>query len=93
MFERPEPTAKAWHQISAWLAAEVAWILQATERHRDVLGTLLTTAAGVQANLVPDAHLGALAIEHGLLLQRAEQHEMQQGLTEKFSHAQGVYQT
>jgi predicted nucleic acid-binding protein len=31
------------------------------------LGTLLTSA-GVQANLVPDAHLATLAIEHGLLL-------------------------
>ncbi len=67
VFERPEPIAEAWRQVGAWLEAEVAWIPQPTERHRDVLGTLLT-AAGVQANLVPDAHLAALAIEHGLLV-------------------------
>lgn len=71
VFERPEPIAEAWRQVGAWLEAEVAWIPQPTERHRDVLGTLLT-AAGVQANLVPDAHLGALAIEHGLLLCSAD---------------------
>jgi toxin-antitoxin system PIN domain toxin len=67
VFERPEPMAEAWRQVHAWLEAEVVWIPQPTERHRDVLGTLLT-AAGVHANLVPDAHLAALAIEHGLLL-------------------------
>jgi toxin-antitoxin system PIN domain toxin len=67
VFERPEPMAEAWRQVHAWLEAEVVWIPQPTERHREVLGTLLT-ASGVHANLVPDAHLAALAIEHGLLL-------------------------
>jgi hypothetical protein len=67
VFERPLPIAEAWRQVHAWLDAEVAWIPQPTLRHREVLGTLLT-AAGVHANLVPDAHLAALAIEHGLLL-------------------------
>ena len=37
------------------------------ERHRQVLSQLLT-ATSVRANLVPDAHLAALAIEHGLVL-------------------------
>jgi predicted nucleic acid-binding protein len=45
----------------------VAWIPQPTERHRDALASLLG-APGMQANLVPDAHLAALAIEHGLTL-------------------------
>jgi toxin-antitoxin system PIN domain toxin len=67
VFRRPEPMAEAWGQVEAWLQAEVAWIPEPTERHRDVLGGLLAVA-GVQANLVPDAHLAALAIEHGLLL-------------------------
>ncbi len=40
---------------------------QPTERHRGILESLLA-APGVQANLVPDAHLAALAIEHGLQL-------------------------
>ncbi|HWO99504.1 MAG TPA: type II toxin-antitoxin system VapC family toxin [Methylococcus sp.] len=67
VFERPETITEAWRQVSAWLDAEVAWVPQPTERHRDVLEKLLA-ATGVQANLVPDAHLAALAIEHGLLL-------------------------
>jgi toxin-antitoxin system PIN domain toxin len=67
VFQRPEAMADAWAQVSAWLDADVAWIPQPTERHRDVFASLLG-APGMQANLVPDAHLAALAIEHGLEL-------------------------
>jgi len=67
VFERPEPMARAWRQVQAWLESDAVWIPQPTERHPDLLGSLVN-AAGVQANLVPDAHLAALAIEHGLLL-------------------------
>jgi hypothetical protein len=67
VFQKPEPMSEAWCQVDAWLRADAAWIPQATERHADVLGALLASA-GAQANLVPDAHLAALAIEHGLLL-------------------------
>ncbi|MGH6896395.1 MAG: type II toxin-antitoxin system VapC family toxin [Geminicoccaceae bacterium] len=67
IFERPEPVEQAWQQAEAWLNTPVAWIPQPTERHREVLGTLLVDH-GVHANLVPDAHLAALAIEHGLML-------------------------
>ena len=44
---------------------------QATERHSEVLGELLAFI-GMQANLVPDAHLAALALEHGLTLCSAD---------------------
>jgi len=57
----------AWSQVIAWLDAEVSWTPQPTERHREVPGPLLT-ASGMQANLIPDAHPAAPAIEHGLLL-------------------------
>jgi uncharacterized protein len=67
VFEFPEPLAGAWQQVAAWLDCEAAWIPQPTERHRDVLGSLLA-APGVQGNLVQDAHLAAIAIEHGLTL-------------------------
>lgn len=59
--------ADAWQQVEAWLDCEATWIPETTERHRDVLGSLLQ-ASGMQANLVPDAHLAALAMEHGLIL-------------------------
>jgi toxin-antitoxin system PIN domain toxin len=67
IFERPRSVAQAWHQAESWLDCPTVWTPAATERHREVLGSLLR-AAGLRANLVPDAHLAALAIEHGLLL-------------------------
>ena len=54
--------------MEEWLDCPAAWIPQPTEKHREVLGGLLAGTSGVKANLVPDAHLAALAIEHGLLL-------------------------
>jgi toxin-antitoxin system PIN domain toxin len=67
IFERPESATDAWAQVTDWLDHDNVWIPAPTERHREVLGDLLA-AGGVQANLVPDAHLAALAIEHGLTL-------------------------
>jgi toxin-antitoxin system PIN domain toxin len=67
VFERPESIAHAWQQVRDWLACDSVWIPQPTERHVAVLNELLSQP-GVHANLVPDAHLAALAIEHGLTL-------------------------
>jgi len=67
MFERPLTMADAWQQVTIWLAADPAWTPGPTERHAEVLGNLLAEP-GVHGNLVPDAHLAALAIEHGLTL-------------------------
>jgi hypothetical protein len=67
VFERPQSMGEAWSQVTVWLACEVCWTPQPTERHPDVLGSLLA-APGMQANLIPDAHLAAMAIEHGLVL-------------------------
>jgi hypothetical protein len=53
--------------VEEWLDCDAAWIPAPTDRHRQILVQLLG-AAGVRANLVPDAHLAAPAIEHGLLL-------------------------
>jgi hypothetical protein len=59
--------ATAWNQIETWLAADTVWLPQPTERHAEVFGALLAQP-GVHGNLVRDAHLAALAIEHGLTL-------------------------
>jgi uncharacterized protein len=67
VFERPRPVPDAWRQVEAWLDCSPVWIPQPTDRHREVLGPLLAAGAK-RANLVPDAHLAALAIEHGLTL-------------------------
>ena len=71
VFERPASSRAAWQQVEEWLDCETAWIPAPTERHRRVLGQLLA-ATSVRANLVPDAHLAALAIEHGLVLASTE---------------------
>lgn len=57
----------AWAQVENWLDSEVVWIPEPTERHAEVLGSLLNQA-GIHGNLLSDAHLAALAIEHGLTL-------------------------
>jgi toxin-antitoxin system PIN domain toxin len=67
LFENPEPITDAWEQVVAWLNCDPSWIPQPTERHSQILGGLLS-GSGIHANLVPDAHLAALAIEHGLVL-------------------------
>jgi len=67
VFEHPEPIADAWRQVRDWLACESAWIPQPTERHAEIVGQLLALP-GIHGNLVPDTHLAALAIEHGLTL-------------------------
>jgi uncharacterized protein len=66
VFPHAESPADAWRQVDDWLDADVAWVPTPTDRHRDVLATLMP--AVTSANLVPDAHLAALAIEHGLAL-------------------------
>jgi toxin-antitoxin system PIN domain toxin len=67
VFEMPESMTDAWKQVEEWLDCEPVWVPEPTERHREVLGSLLARS-GMQANLVPDAHLASLAIEHGLIL-------------------------
>ena len=66
IYRNPEPVAEAWQQAEQWLDAEATWIPLPAEDHRQVLQTLMPHA--VTANLVPDAHLAALAIGHGLEL-------------------------
>jgi toxin-antitoxin system PIN domain toxin len=67
IFPRPLSMATAWNQVSSWLEADPVWIPDPTERHASVLGGLLAEP-GIHGNLVPDAHLAALAVEHGLTL-------------------------
>jgi toxin-antitoxin system PIN domain toxin len=55
----------AWGFVEDWLATPTAWIPLATDRHADVLGALVRKYQ-LAGNLIPDAHLAALAIEHGL---------------------------
>jgi len=58
---------QAWQQVAQWLAADAAWVPQPTTRHAAILGGLCQPS-WMTSRLVPDAHLAALAIEHGLTL-------------------------
>jgi uncharacterized protein len=61
----PLTPTKAWRHIEKWLAADVAWVPVPTDRHGEVLGRLITENE-IRGNLIADAHLAALAIEHGV---------------------------
>ena len=68
--ERLNGTARVglpWPQVQDWLACDAAWIPLPGARHAEVLSQLLEHRV-VTSRLVPDAHLAALAIEHGLTL-------------------------
>ncbi len=67
VFERPIRLRSAWNHVKEWLSLKSVWIPQPTENHPAVLEALLAQA-GDRASLVPDAHLAALALEHGLTL-------------------------
>ncbi|MGB8363464.1 MAG: TA system VapC family ribonuclease toxin [Rhizomicrobium sp.] len=71
LYPKPDSIAGAWQQVLSWLACDPVWIPEATERHAAILEQLLASP-GVHGNLVPDAHLAALAIEHGLTLFSAD---------------------
>lgn len=64
-YSNPLTPDQAWGQVTAWLATGPAWTPVPTDRHADVLDGLVRRYQ-VRGNLVPDAHLAALAIEHGL---------------------------
>ncbi len=70
-FDRPLEPATAWARASDWLRAEPAWIPQPGNRHAEILGDLIERYE-VRGNLIPDAQLAALAIEHGLTVISAD---------------------
>lgn len=63
-FERPLSLEQALARVRSWLDQPCVRIIQPTERHWDVFQRMLKGGQAV-ANLVTDAHLAALAIEHG----------------------------
>lgn len=67
LFERPLEPAEALDLIDGWLAQPCTTVVHPTERHSAVLRDLLAPL-GTAGNLTTDAHLAALAIEHGALL-------------------------
>ena len=67
IFRKPLTISAAWQRVTHWLEHPRVWIPEPSADHVVILGPLLERAHAT-ANLVPDAHLAALAIEHGLTL-------------------------
>lgn len=63
----PWPIERALDVIDGWLAQPVATVVHPTKRHAAILRDLLVPL-GTGGNLTSDAHLAALAIEHGATL-------------------------
>ncbi len=63
----PMTVEEACEHVSEWLDRPMLDVLEPTPRHWDILRSLVVEHQGL-ANLVPDAHLAALAIEHGATL-------------------------
>jgi len=57
--------------VESWLAVPNVWLPMPTEQHASVFGDLLRRYRA-SGNLVPDAHLAAVAIEHGLEVYSAD---------------------
>jgi len=68
---RPLGADQAWRFVEDWLDAPAAWVPTATERHAEVLGHLVAKYR-LSGNGIPDAHMAAIAIEHGLELCSAD---------------------
>jgi uncharacterized protein len=61
---KPVPLSQAWGQVKQWLELPQTWVPLPTDRHLTILSGLLDEES--KSDLAADAHLAALAIEHGL---------------------------
>ncbi|MBM4269125.1 MAG: type II toxin-antitoxin system VapC family toxin [Deltaproteobacteria bacterium] len=66
-FPHPLTLTEGIEIVAEWLDLPPVRIVEPTERHWEVLASLLASAKA-KGPLVSDAHLAALAIEHGALL-------------------------
>jgi toxin-antitoxin system PIN domain toxin len=64
VFEHPLSLDQAIDRIQSWLNQACARIIRPTEQHWTVFEMMLKEGQAV-ANLVADAHIAALAVEHG----------------------------
>ena len=71
VFEAPLAVREALDLVDSWLEQPSVTVVHPTDRHGALLRELLTPL-GTAANLVSDAHLAALSIEHGAELCSAD---------------------
>lgn len=63
LFPSPLGVDQAFDRVERWLAQPPATLVEPTGRHLGIVRSLLASA-GTAGNLVNDAHLAALALEH-----------------------------
>lgn len=61
----PLTPVEAWEVVEGWLDAPAVWVPAPGRGHREIFGRLVRDL-DLRANLIPDAVLAALCIEHGL---------------------------
>lgn len=71
VFSAPLGVGRAFGIVDEWLSRPTVTIVHPGERHLVLLAELLKLV-GTAGNLVNDAHLGALAIEHGASVASAD---------------------
>jgi hypothetical protein len=67
IFERPYSIDDACTIVEDWFATPTTAVLEPGDRHWEILRTLLRSSQA-RGDVVSDAHLAALAIEHGATL-------------------------
>lgn len=67
VYERPLDLTQAMSRVQSWLDQPCVRLVHPTERHWTVLQALLHEGQAL-GNLVTDAHLAALAVQHGCTL-------------------------
>ena len=65
VYHPPVPAARALADLQAVLASPSLVLLSETSRHAEI-GVEVVQASGVTGNLVHDAHIAALCLEHGV---------------------------
>lgn len=71
IFDRPLTFEAAWNQVTEWVALPCVWCPQPTSHHSAVFERV-ARGVSMTPKLVADAHLSALAAEHGLVLCSAD---------------------
>lgn len=70
-FDQPLGSSEAWTIATTWLEADQVWTPAPGAGHLEILGSLLAEH-DVRGNLVSDAVLAALCMEHGLEIVSAD---------------------
>jgi toxin-antitoxin system PIN domain toxin len=66
VFRAPWPLARAWSFLEAVLAAPALAILAPTDRHAQVVASVVREIPHLSGNLLHDAHTAVLMREHGI---------------------------